>query len=147
MEEKKNRTKKRAGQCLAVFLLIVAGVALYHAGTVKGASNAQPGSVADPLITKSYLEEQLAEVSGSFVRVTLAKGKQIFLHAGAEAVIYDGGGTVLGVGGLVNLTKGELLRKDNAMTRYQLYLSPSDASGFVATANTTVFVSGSYTMK
>lgn len=147
MEKEKSGMSRRGRSCLAVFLLIIGGIALYHAGTVQGASNAQPGTVADPLVTKSYLEEQLAEVSGAFVRVTLEKGEEIYLQAGSEAVIYDGSGTVLGVGGLMDLTNGELLRRENSMVKYHLYLSPSDASGFTAKSSTTVFVSGSYTVK
>lgn len=147
MKNERCGISRRGKRCLAVFLLIIAGVALYHAGTVQGAASAQPGSVADPLVTKSYLEEQLSKVAGAFVRVTLEKGQEIYLQAGSEALIYDGSGTVLGVGGLVDITTGELVRRENAMTKYHMYLSPSDASGFVAKAATTVFVSGSYTIK
>ena len=141
--------KTRKG-LLWVLMLVACGIFLYQAGMVKGASTSVPGSVSDPLVTKSYLEQQLAEVSGgsgAFLRVSLSKGDNVQLAAGSEVMLYSGNATVTGSDGLVNLTSGELFKNGNSLVRYHLYLSPSASSGLAASGNVVVFIRGSYTKK
>lgn len=135
---------------LLVLVLMACGVLAYRAGMVKGASGSVPGSVSDPLVTKSYLEQQLAKVSGgsgAFLQVSLSKGDSVQLAAGSEVMIYSGNATVTGNDGLVNLTSGELFKSGNSLVRYNLYLSPSGSSGLAASGAVVVFIRGSYTKK
>lgn len=135
---------------LFLFLLAAAGIILYRAGMVKGASAGLPGSVSDPLITKSYLEQQLAKLGGgsaSFFQISLSKGERLLLDCGSEVVLYSGSASVDGTEGLINLTTGELFRNGNSLVRYNLYLSPADSSGLTAAGNVVVFVQGGYTRR
>ena len=134
----------------AVFLIIFAavGTIFYRAGLAKGASGGVAGSVSDPLITKSYLEEQLSKIStGSFSKIVLSKGDQLTVNTGGQIVIYSGSAEVTGTDGLLNLTTGELFRSGNSAIRYHLYLSPADTSGIKASNSVTVFVWGGYSKK
>ncbi len=136
----------------AVFLMIfaAAGTIFYRAGLAKGASGGVAGSVSDPLITKSYLEEQLSKISGgtgSFSKIVLSKGDQLTVNTGGQIVIYSGSAEVTGTDGLLNLTTGELFRSGNSAIRYHLYLSPADTSGIKASNSVTVFVWGGYSKK
>lgn len=133
-----------------VFLLAVCSIVLYRAGMVKGASAGTPGSASDPLVTKSYLEQQLAKLGGgsaAFLQVSLSKGERLLLDCGSEAVLYSGNASVDGAEGLINLTTGELFRSGNSLVRYHLYLSPADSSGLTAAGNVVVFVQGGYTKR
>ena len=148
---RKKRLKRFLGLSVLTLVLAVCGAAIYGAGMAKGASGAVPGSVGDPLVTRSYLEDQLAEVSGgsggTFSRITLSKGDRLAVNSGGELIVYSGNAEVSGTDGLVNLTTGELFRSGNSAIKYHLYLSPSDASGILASGNVTVFVKGGYTKK
>lgn len=136
---------------LLVLLLAFVGSLCYRAGRADGAGNGVPGSVGDPLITKSYLEERLSEVGGGgsscFVKVTLARGEELTLNPGSELMLYSGSAAVAGAAGLVNLTTGELFKRGNSVVRYHLYLAPEDGCGIVADANVTVYVCGTYNKK
>lgn len=152
--EKVKKKKIENGRIYKTLLLLLAlvacGVFLYRAGMVKGASGSVPGSVSDPLVTKSYLEQQLAQVSGgsgAFLQVSLSKGDSVQLPAGSEVMIYSGNATVTGNDGLVNLTSGELFKSGNSLVRYNLYLSPSASSGLTASGSVIIFIRGSYTKK
>lgn len=147
---KKIRLQNKWEFLLTVLLLVMCGTFLYRAGVVKGASGAVPGSAGDPLVTKSYLEQQLSQLdggSGTFLQVSLAKGDKIVLAAGSEVMLYSGNASVTGSGGLVNLTTGELFKSGNSLVRYHLYLSPADSSGLTASGSVVVFIRGGYTKK
>lgn len=140
--------RKKCGTMLVLILAFtIVGLLCYRAGRVDGAANGVPGSVSDPLITKSYLDERLSELDGTgggFVRVTLARGETLTLYSGSELMLYSGSAAVSGAEGLVSLTTGELFKKGNSVLRYNLYLAPSDGSGISADASATVYVRGSY---
>ena len=147
---KKTRSNKIFLFSVFAIIFAVVGTIFYRAGLAKGASSGVAGSVSDPLITKSYLEEQLSKISGgsgSFSRVILSKGDQLTINTGGQIVIYSGSAEVTGTDGLLNLTTGELFGSGNSAIRYHLYLSPSDASGIKASNSVTVFVWGGYSKK
>lgn len=131
----------------------VLAVAMFRFGMVAGATNNTPGSTGDPLITQSYLEKRLGELTvdskeeqSGYRKVSVTKGKQLLVEEGSEFVIYSGEATVFGDKGMLNLTKG-VLEKSSTTERYASYLSPSDSSGVKATASCVIYVKGSYTMK
>lgn len=136
---------------LLVLALALVGILCYRAGRADGAGSGVPGSVSDPLITKSYLEERLSQVGGGraayFSKVTLARGEQLTLYAGSELMLYAGSAAVVGADGLVNLTTGELFKRGNSVVRYHLYLAPEDGCGISADGSVTVYVRGDYNKK
>ncbi|WP_312369331.1 hypothetical protein [Lachnoclostridium sp.] len=140
--------KKIAG----ILILLLAGTGIFRFGMIAGAASQEPGSAGDPLITQSYLEQRLREVSGGnsgqngFQKVNISKGKSLYLNEGTECIIYSGGATVLGNMGFINATSGTLAKKSSSAKLYHQYISPSNASGMKATANSIIYVKGSYSM-
>ena len=145
------RMKGRKLPLALIFMLglVLTGSLCYRAGRVEGASGGGvPGSAGDPLITQSYLEERLKQVSGGtatgFVRVTLLRGEGIVLDSGSELMLYSGSAAVTGADGLVNLTTGELFKRGNSTVRYNLYLAPANGCGIEADGNVTAYIRGNY---
>lgn len=138
---------------LLVLVLALVGSLCYRAGRADGAGSGVPGSVGDPLITKSYLEERLSEAGGGggssrFVKVTLSRGEELTLDMGSELMLYGGSAAVAGTAGFINLTTGELFKRGNSVVRYHLYLAPEDGCGITADTNATVvYICGGYTKK
>lgn len=132
-----------------VFLLItfiLTGTLLFKAGMMVGASSSsRPGSSGDPLITQSYLEERLSEVSGSsYKKVLLSKGKKISFDTGSEAIMYSGSATVTGSKGLINLTSGQMFKSGNSLSLYNVYFSPDSTSGISSSSECILYVKGGY---
>lgn len=139
--------RKYKTMALWILALAVVGMICYRAGRVNGAANGVPGSVRDPLITKSYLEERLSELGGGstgFLKVVLARGEELTLYSGSELMLYSGSAAVTGAEGLVNMTTGELFKKGNSIVRYHLYLAPADGCGIAADGSVTVYIRGNY---
>lgn len=133
-----------------VILIAALGVGVFRVGMIAGAASSTPGSVGDPLITQSYLEKRLKEVSTDktaeqgFVKVTIVKGKSFYALEGTEFMLYSGNAKVIGSSGIVNLTSGELFKTDNTAVMYSLYLSPADKNGVKASSNIVLYVKGKY---
>lgn len=148
-EEPMNRRKYKA-MAVWILALTVVGMLCYRAGRVNGAAGSVPGSVGDPLITKSYLEERLSELDGGgagFSKVVLARGEELSLYSGSELMLYSGSAAVAGTDGLVNMTTGELFKKGNSIVRYHLYLAPEDGCGISADGSVAVYIRGNYKKK
>jgi hypothetical protein len=56
------------------------------AGTLTSANTAIPGSVEDPLITKSYMDEEIAKIKAE-LKAELGKGSAGSATSGAELVV------------------------------------------------------------
>lgn len=137
-----------------VFLLvtvIITGLGLFRAGMAAGAaSSARPGSSNDPLITLSYLEERLAEVTGgsaAYNMVTISKGKTMTASFGTEFILYSGSATISGSKGIINLSSGQLFKNSNSITLYSLYFFQDTLTGIKASSECVVYIKGSYSIK
>ncbi len=131
-----------------ILVLLAAGV--FCGGLKVGAASAGAGSVSDPLITKSYLESRLNDITGgtaSFCAVEIAKGKFFYASEGTEFFLYSGSGTVTGTDGLVDLTTGELFSNGNIMVKYHLFISPGENNGIKISSAAVLYVKGSYLVK
>lgn len=138
----KNRMKKTG-----VFILTLAlvGLVFFRAGVKVGAADSEPGSVGDPLVSKSYLDSRLNELSGVMTKVTLSKGSVLTAAEGATIIMFSGNGTVSGSGaGLVNVTAGELTATGISLAKYNTYLFPDAATSVTAGSTMVVFVTGTY---
>ena len=139
--------------CIIVVILLICGAGLFKAGmTVGAAGNAEPGSVNDPLITKSYLDSYIsnlgisADAQAGYTKVVVQKGKTIIGHAGTEILLYSGSANAYAKSAeLVNVTMGEAVSDGLSLGKYCIYLCPDSESGITATSNVVVFVKGSYT--
>ena len=80
----RNWSKNKRKWLLSMVVVALLGAA-FHAGTVFGAG-AEPGSSGDPLITQSYLEEQLKDISsGGFHKIKVPARQERRLFYTAEA--------------------------------------------------------------
>ena len=130
--------KKKRKQLWMTGAAIVTGTVLFCSGITVGAATGEPGSAGDPLITKSYLDAQLADVG--YVCVTLAKGETVFLKQGSQVILYTGSASV--TGNLIDITAGNLAASGNKVQKYHSYLAPADGSGFTTEASCVIFLSG-----
>lgn len=133
---------------------------------------AEPGASDDPLISKSYIENQLmpqikqyiesrlAEVGGGggaaavtadkFNVVNASAGQQIICSAGTELILRMGSASVIATekGGIADTTDGFDLADGTFMPSNHLLIVPvSDGRGVRATTDIIVMIKGGYTVK
>ena len=148
----------------AILCMTAVILASFGAGAVFAGSGS-PGSSADPIVTKSYLDYRLADsgktdtskssaasdtkvtARAGFEKITVKKGKTLILSAGSSAVIYRGSCTVTGKEGLILLSTGTLFSEGNSVVKYREYLSVASDSGLCMSGDTILFVSGDYKIK
>ena len=143
--------KKKIGIGIVVMCLAI-GLSFWI-GLQVGASSAEPGSVGDPLITKSYLDARLADLgmgsgvvaSSGYTRVTLSRNEILIGEAGTEMVLFSGSANSYSKSdGIVNLTVGELAQDGITLGIYSNYMCPDGRSGMKATSSAVVYVKGAY---
>ena len=132
--------KKKRNRLWMTGAAVLAGTVLFCSGMTVGAATGEPGSADDPLITRSYLEQQLAGAGGGYECITLKKGETLFLEQGAQVVLYTGTASV--EGSLIDTTGGSLSSAGTKVQKYHSYLAPADESGFTAEATCVIFLSG-----
>lgn len=138
----KDRIKK-AG--FLVLMLALVGFVFFRAGVKVGAADSEPGGVGDPLVSKSYLDSRLNDLSGVMTKVTISQGSVLTAAEGATIIVFSGNGIVSGSGaGLINVTAGELTATGNSMAKYNTYLFPDAATSVTAGSTMVVFVTGTY---
>lgn len=143
----------RIQKILTVIILMAAVLAVtFRAGVAIGAQNGVPGSVNDPLITKSYLDARLAQlekenagntVSQGMTKLTLAKGDIVSGGEGTMFVLISGSASASG-SSMVNITGGESLSDGMTISKYNTYLSTDSTGAIRAESSAVVFVSGRY---
>lgn len=149
------KQRKRTFIILAALVLVLTAVV-----TAYAVSNY--GTQADPLITKSYLDEvlqpqlleefdeMLSSDGADFRVVTLQNGQTLSAEVGCEVMLRIGSASASGPDSpvLVDTTSGTTLENGGAMVKNHLYMITIVNNGLKATANgTKVLVSGSYTIK
>lgn len=130
----------------------------------------EPGSNSDPLVTLSYvnkavdqikvyidekisnisIETETPSVSSELVIVNVKKGELLIGKAGTELILRGGKAKVVGgpLGGLSDVTKGDELNHDEAVSHNHLLIIPrSDDRGIYATEDAIFMVKGVYEVK
>lgn len=121
--------KKKWWIGLAVVMVFVLAAAIAIA--------ANPGTEADPLISKSYIETVLKpelyayieqEANQGFTVVNVDAGKTVVGEAGAEMILRMGQATVIGSnrGGLADVTQGVDLADGTAVPSNHMLIVPLD---------------------
>lgn len=108
------------------------------------AQTAEPGSSADPLVSKSYVD-QIA----LFRVVTVPAGQRIIGAAGTEMVLRGGQATALtsAQGGLLNASAGTDMQQGMAIPPNHLIIVPrDDGRGFLAVTDLVLMVKGPATV-
>ena len=129
------------GVCMMVLL-----IGAFCTGHFAGAASKTPGSVGDPLITRSYLEGRLAQSTGSWQRVQLNRGQRLEGQPGTGILVMGGSVTATG-NGLVDTTAGAMAERDTSMFLYHSYIVSEASSGCEALATCTLLVCGEYAVR
>jgi hypothetical protein len=135
-------------------LVIMAVMMVLGFTAVATAATGSPGSEADPVVTKSYVDEKIAEIkngtgsaSESFVPLQILSGKTFIGGEGTEVILRSGEATAIdnGANGVSDLTSGGDLVTGNAVSLNHLLLIPrNDGRGLKATTDIWVLVKGKY---
>ncbi len=137
----KNLTKRVFAVTLAIICLIAIVV-----------SAAEPGSVEDPLISKSYVDTTLMPYINrvsSFTVVNVSAGQMLIGEAGCEIILRMGTATVIATekGGLCDVTLGGDWPNGSAVpANHNLIVPVSDGRGVKADTDIIVMVKGTYTL-
>lgn len=143
---------------IAIILVIVliGGAGIFKAGMMVGAADEpKPGSVNDPLITKSYLESYIGSLglagnssSLGYTKVVLKKGSTLIGNEGTEIMLFSGSANAYVKGDqLVNITIGEACEDGITLGKYCVYMCPDKSAGVEAVSDVVVYVKGKYTTK
>lgn len=125
-----------------------------------GAATYTPGSEGDPVVTKSYVDGQIATIkeyidgnagsgSAAYKPLQLALGKNLIGGEGTEIILRSGEATAIdnGVNGISDITAGKDLWTGNPVSPNHLLLIPrADGRGIKATTDIWVLIRGSYQM-
>lgn len=132
--------------------------------TVSLAAGAEPGSNADPLVSKSYVDEQISAVlsvlndgaaggsgtttaGGSYTPVSVAQGQTLLGGEGTEIILRSGQavGHCPGDNGIVNATTGqEVYQNTNIEVNHLLIVPRDDGRGVTAATDIWLLVKGGY---
>ena len=141
---------------IVLIIVVIGSLGIFKAGMFVGAAGvAKPGSVNDPLITKSYLESYISSLglsgnsaASGYARVTLKKGNTLVGNEGTEIMLYSGSANAYVKGQqLVNLTIAEAYGDGMTLGKYCVYMCPDKSSGVVAMSDVVLYVKGNYTSK
>lgn len=141
---------------IILVIVIIGSLGIFKAGMEVGAAGeAKPGSVNDPLITKSYLESYISSLgltgnsaSSGYAKVVLKKGTTLVGNEGTEIMLYSGSANAYAKSEqLVNLTIGEACDDGMTLGKFCVYMCPDKSAGIVAMSDVVVYVKGTYTSK
>ena len=159
--------KNKKNLVLFCLTTTIIGASIYSVS----ANNAEPGSSADPVVTRSYVDEKINELmtvfapdksaetnnnlqvtqSDSYKPVRATKGQIIIGNEGSEIILRSGQaiGYCTGVDGVVNATKGtEVFNKDKIEKNNLLIIPRSDGRGVKITSDECWFIiKGGYEIK
>ncbi|MGO4692852.1 hypothetical protein AB4Z50_01100 [Paenibacillus sp. 2TAB26] len=162
--------KKKVIRGLVAVVLVGVGVwvGVNFASPLEAESNAlTPGSVEDPVVTKSYVDEQLAKLGGgtpgggtttpvadtALEVVTVPVGKTLMAGQGTEVIVRVGKAIAYSsdASGIADLTGGTDLTKGKAVPTNHLLLFPREGRGILPDPNQknglTVLVKGKYSLQ
>lgn len=153
-------------------ITILAAAALLFAGSCIGTvfgNDTAPGTAGDPVVSKSYVDAQIAAleaklddtldaIGGGSVSVANAKfeivkvdsGKKVIAGASAEIILRSGSATAIASqsGGVADLTGGTDLKTGTSVPKNHLLLVPADdGRGIKCTSMSYVMVKGDYSIK
>ncbi len=138
--------------------------------------SAQPGDNSDPIVTKSYVDQEISEVksyvdqkteglsgagsntqtpsasgvSASYQVLNVTKGQKMTLGEGTEFILRAGKAEIFSTerGGIADTTAGVDLENGTSVPSNHLLIVPrADGRGFVAETDVIVMVRGSYQAK
>jgi hypothetical protein len=140
-----------------LFIITVLLISVFTA--IVNAETFVPGSVDDPVVTKSYVDTKLIELenklsgaqggSSSYQPVQVLQGKTLLGGVGTEIIFRSGEATAIdnGQNGISDITTGKDLRTGEALTLNHLLVIPKeDGRGIKATTDIWIMIKGKYTV-
>ena len=143
-------------------IALIAGAAFWFGTTIESvADSAKPGSIDDPLVTKSYVDQLLAErgISGGGQTapagvktevVVVDPGKVLLAKQGAQFVLRAGKGVAYSpdANGISDVTDGKDILNGKPVANNHLLIFPREGRGVMPDPKTdsrlTVLVIGGY---
>ena len=138
---------------VTVFVIVIV---IFGLTIVARAAVTTPGSEGDPVVTKSYVDSQIAQIKGSggssetYKAVQLTAGQKLIGNGGTEIILRSGEATAIdnGANGVSDITGAKDLMSGHWVAQNHLLLVPkSDGRGIAATTDIWVMVRGSYSVK
>lgn len=141
---------KRNGKYLALAVIAVLSGTIAAYSTSQAESGATPGSVDDPIVTKSYVDQKVAELvrqelanvgggsgGAALEVVTLPAGKRLIVAGGGEVIVRTGKAVVYSAdsNGLSDLTEGIDIAPGKPVPANHLILFPKNGRGIEADPN------------
>jgi hypothetical protein len=117
-----------------------------------GAATAEPGSSADPIAAKSYVDETVQKVAqtGTFKTITIPRGAKLVASAGVEIIVREGTAVAIdsASGGLSDITKARDIKGGEIIPLNHLIVVPrTDGRGFRADSyRVIVIIKGEYSI-
>jgi hypothetical protein len=133
---------KMIGFFVAVFILAVA------AGQVVRSVVAQPGSSDDPIVTKSYVDQ-----NSKFAILQLNAGQTVVTGESAEFILRSGDATAIagangGLSDVTSDTTGNLVTGDAIVKNHLIISARNDGRGLKVTSATAfLMIKGAYTLQ
>lgn len=124
--------------------------------TVVVAASDTPGSKEDPVVTKSYVDNQIARLMGSggstetYKAIMLTEGQRLIGNEGTEVILRSGEATAIdnGANGVSDVTGAkDLMTGQNVAQNHLLLIPRSDGRGIQANTEIWVMVRGAYTIQ
>ncbi|PKM85074.1 MAG: hypothetical protein CVU86_04250 [Firmicutes bacterium HGW-Firmicutes-11] len=140
--------KNRISVLITILVLVLATAAVF-------AETYDPGSAEDPVVTKSYVDAQIAALktggtASVFEPINVKAGQKLIGGAGTELILRSGDAYAIdnGVDGLSDVTSAKDLKGGVTITANHLLLVPrADGRGLEAGSDLWVMVKGSYTIQ
>lgn len=137
---------------MVVFILIFASVLV---STTFADSSSDPGSINDPIVTKSYVDEQISKIAldgggqaSAIVTEKLNAGDVLVAGSGTEVILRTGTAVAYGDGsnGIPDVTGGvDIKIGSNIPLNHQLIFPKADGRGIkITTGPAYVMVRGEY---
>ena len=147
--------KKSTKILIAVLVLLLVGAC---SAAVYAVSSDMAGTSADPVVTKSYVDQAIADVTGGgntqtasgYQIIEMQEGETLIGYQNTQIIVRSGVMTALipGENGLSDLTAGRDLLNDVEVERDHLLLVPrSDGRGIKAQTPAFVMVQGEYAIE
>ncbi|WP_027398792.1 hypothetical protein [Anaerovorax odorimutans] len=139
-----------------IILILITGILLLALTIVAGAVSTTPGSEDDPVVTKSYVDSQIAELKSNnttaetFKAIEVKAGQKLIGSEGTEIILRSGEAKAIdnGANGVSDISDGKDLMTGYWVYPNHLLLTPrDDGRGISATTDIWVMVRGSYTIQ
>ncbi|MDR0571005.1 MAG: hypothetical protein LBG71_07300 [Clostridiales Family XIII bacterium] len=134
-----------------IYVLALAALICLSAAALAYSADGGPGSEADPVVTKSYVDQKLASASASvFTPLEIKEGRVLIGAEGAEVILRSGEAFVVSAAenGVSDLTAGADLASGTAIALNHLLLAPrGDGRGLRAATDAWVMVKGGYELQ